>query len=76
MHKNRKIVALIAAAVASVPMLAVSASPAHAGPTGVYFCYYEQHITTVGTDIPYVVPASITTQPYACPPGTITMKVA
>jgi len=68
--------ALFSAALAALPLSSVVATPASAAPSGVYFCYYEETITTVGTEVPYVVPASITTQPYQCPPGTIAQKIA
>lgn len=61
--------------VAAIPMMTVAVSTASAAPVGVYFCYYEEHITTIGTDVPYVVPASVTTQPYKCPPGSIQITV-
>jgi hypothetical protein len=54
--------------------LAVLAQPAAAD--GVYLCYYPEQITVFpqllgGVTVPYVVPASVTTQPQKCPAGTI-----
>lgn len=71
---SRKALAVTIVTATVVPMLSVMSTPASAA--GVYFCYYKETITTVGTNVPYVVPASITTQPYDCPPGTIAQKLA
>jgi hypothetical protein len=83
MRKALTAVVLVGAAIAA-PMLtsgtayADTSSTAPIGVSGVYLCYFEKDVIvnwpnskTPFITAPYVVPASVTTSPAACPPGTI-----